>query len=77
MEAVMTESVEGKAREYSMKNPKMTVHLYDPVESEVIIMKDGEDVKRMKAEVGTKAYKNHALDRKGVKTFNFDYSRSV
>ena len=70
-ETLMLESISGKARSYSMENPKVTVHLYDPVKGVVIVIKDGEDIKRVNAEEGTKAYKNYSNEKSGVKTFGF------
>ena len=70
-EAIIFESIDGKARKYSLDNPDETVHLYDPDKSEVIVIKDGQDLKRVKAEVGTRAYRDYSDDKKGVKLFGF------
>jgi hypothetical protein len=78
IESILNESAEGKARDYSLKNPKVTVHLFDPEKNQVIVIKDGEDKERIDAEPGTKKFKNLAADRSGsaftdkVKAFNFD-----
>ena len=76
-ETTLRESAQGKAREYSMKNPDDIVHLYDSEKSQVIVIKDGEDIKRVDAPVGSKAYKNMTEEKTGsilsdtVKTFGF------
>ena len=76
-ETALYESVQGKAREYSMKNPDDIVHLYDSEKSQVIVIKDGEDIKRVDAPIGSKAYKNMSAEKTGtimsdtVKTFGF------
>ena len=70
-------SIDSKAREYSMKNPEATVHLYDPKAGQVIVIKDGEDKERVDVSPGTKQYKNLAADKTGsvfsdeVKAFGF------
>jgi len=77
-EEMLRESADGKAREYSLKNPEATVHLFDPEKNQVIVIKDGEDKERIDVEPGTKKFKNLAADRSGsaftdkVKSFNFD-----
>ena len=70
-EAILSESKDGKARKYSIDNPEETVHLYDPKKSEVVVIKDGQDLKRVQAEEGTRAYRNYSNEKKGVKTFGF------
>ena len=49
LETILRESIDGKAREYSMKNPNKTVHLYDPAEGVVTVIKDGEDIEKVES----------------------------
>ena len=60
-----------KAQEYSKNNPDEQVNYYDPDDELVQILKKGVVDDTVKAPVGTKAYKNLAFDRSGVKTFGF------
>ena len=77
LETILRESVSGRAREYSMKNPDATVHLYDAEKGQVIVIKDGEDKERIDVSPGTKQFKNLSADKTGsafsdeVKAFGF------
>lgn len=74
LETILRESIDGKAREYSMKNPKKTVHLYDPIKSEVTVIKDGENIKKVKAEEGSREYKDYSRKTTKIETFGFGSS---
>ena len=77
LETILRESVSGQAREYSMKNPDATVHLYDSEKGQVIVIKDGEDKERIDVSPGTKQFKNLSANKTGsafsdeVKAFGF------
>ncbi len=71
LETVLRESIDGKAREYSMKNPNKTVHLYDSAEGVVTVIKDGEDIEKVETEEGTRKHKNLAAKTAKVEPFGF------